>query len=270
MKKFLLSFVSLLLIAGTSNATILFQDDFETAWTGDYADGWVNAAYRHGTAPTGKMMQQTTIAHNGSYGMQLIADSVPADWMWWAAVEVESLPHSALDKKYDPYVSVWYYDDLVADRTGQVYAVPDWVNPYINGSEDWTDVQFGARFNQPTDGNYYHVAVGESHPGWQDTEVQRSEGWHQLKFQLSSSTGFIDFYIDQVLVGQSYRSDYTNLGTSIGLYTMFLNPLSNWGSGKPFTIWDDFEVGSSVPEPTTMLLFGIGLLGLAGFGRRRK
>ncbi|MCM2286540.1 MAG: PEP-CTERM sorting domain-containing protein [Desulfobacula sp.] len=253
----------------TANATILFQDGFETAWQGDYAPGWINAAYRHGEAPVGKMMQQTTTKYSGNYGLQLTAASTPESWMWWAAVEVENLQSSSLDKKYDPWVSAMYYDDGQAGRTGQVYAVPDWVNPYINGSEDWTDVQFGARFNQPTTSNYYYVATGENSPGWENTGVQRTVGWHELKFQLSSSTGAIDFYIDTVLVGSSYRNDYTNLGTAIGLYTMFQNPLSNWSQALPYTIWDDFKVGSSVPEPTTMLLFGLGLLGVAGIGRRK-
>lgn len=270
MKK-LLAFLCVMVLSfatvSTVYATILFEDDFETSWSGDYAPGWINAAYRHGPPPVGKMMQQTTTAHTGSYGLKLTADSTPESWMWWASVEVENLSHAALDKQYDPYVSVWYYDDQIANRTGQVYAVPDWVNPYINGSEDWTDVQFGARYNV-TD-NYYYVAAGENSPGWQDTGVTRSEEWHQLMFQLSSTDGYIHFYLDGTEVGQSYRNDYTNLGTAIGLYTMFEDPLSAWGDNKPFTLWDDFEVGSSVPIPGAVWLLGSGLIGFVGMRRRR-
>lgn len=142
----------IMLLAATmpiASATVLFSDGFETPWSTDYAPGWVNAGYRHGEAPVGQMMQQTTFAHSGSYGMKLIAQSVPQSWMWWAAVEVESLPAYAMRKEYDPWVSVWYYDDDVnAQRAGQLYAVPDWVNLYLeNNTEDWTDIQFGARFN---------------------------------------------------------------------------------------------------------------------------
>jgi hypothetical protein len=260
---------------GAHATRVLFYDDFETGWSGDYAPGWVNAAYRHGDPPIGQMMQQVDTSYSGSYGMRLTASSVPQDWMWWASVEVGSLEHWALDRQWSPKVSVMYYDqiDLQLSSAGQVYAVPDWVNPYINGSEDWTDVQFGGRFNQITEPNddYYYVAVGEGHPGWQNTGVRRSPGWVELAFQLSADDGRIHFYIDDVHVGASYRDDYTNLGTSIGLYTMFEDPLSAW-SDQPYTIWDDFKVETyaPVPEPASMVMLGMLGAGMAATRLRRR
>ncbi len=260
--------------ATPSYATVLFYDDFETGWTGDYANGWVNTAYRHGAPPVGQMMQQTTTAHGGSYGLQLTAASVAEPWMWWAGVSVESLDHVALDAAYNPYVSVWYYDEGTANASaGQLFAVPDWVNPYLAGGEDWTDVQYGARFNNTDD--YYYVAAGESSPGWVDSGEARSDGWHNLMFQLSSSDGRIHFFLDGIEIGASYRNDYTNLGTEIGLFTQFDPANGPQNGGTPYTIWDDFEVGSDfapVPEPATMTLMGMGLAALAArrrFGARK-
>lgn len=255
--------VAVLASVPVSNATtILFQDGFETSWTGDYAPGWVNTDYRHGTPPVGQMMQQTTVAHSGQYGLKLIAASAPADWMFWAGVGVENLPDYAMRKEFDPWVSAWFYDDdITAQRAGQVYAVPSWVNGYLAGDEDWTDIQFGGRFNKKD--NYYYVAAGENSPGWQSTGVRRSVGWHNLKMQLSSADGKVHFYLDGTEVGASYRNDYVDLGTEIGLYTMFQDPLSDWGDQKPFTYWDDFAVGSNVPDGgLSAVLLGLGLIGL--------
>ena len=54
MKK-LLAFLCVMVLSfatvSTVYATILFEDDFETSWSGDYAPGWINAAYRHGPPP---------------------------------------------------------------------------------------------------------------------------------------------------------------------------------------------------------------------------
>jgi hypothetical protein len=259
-------------LASSAMAGYYQKHDFDVAWAGDYAPGWENTAYRHGPAPVGKMMEYVAGGRGGTGGMRLIADSTPESWMWWAAVNPTGVNSDAMKKQYDPWVSAWYYDpgwesasDLHA--AGQLFAVPSWVNPYIPPGEDWTDIQFGARMNQaPPADNYYYVAAGEASPGWVDTTKDRANGaWVQLKMQLSSADGKVHFYLNGTEVGASYRDDYVDLGTEIGLYTMFTSPLSAWVDNKPSTIWDDFEFGSSIPLPSAAwsgmaLLAGIGLV----------
>ena len=271
----------LLAVTGTAGASAYHvKFDFEASWTADYAPGWENTAYRHGDPPVAKMMQQVSISHGGSYGMELIAGGVPQDWMWWASVNPISVSSYAMTKQFDPWMSAWYYDQGSSptddDPSGYLFAVPSWTNLYIDGdagpnTEDWTDIQFGARFT--AEDNYYYVACGETNPGWVDTGVARptdTPAWHHLKMQLSSADGKVHFYIDGTEVCSSWRDDYMDLGTEIGLSTLFNDPLSGWSS-PPSTIWDDFEYGSSIPEPVTMagLMLGIGCLARYARNRRR-
>jgi len=259
----LIAVITLAIVSPAS--AYIYQDNFDTPWTGDYAPGWDNTGYRWGDAPVAIM--QATDTHYGTIGkgVKITATSTPGDWEWWAIVYNTNVIHSAMDKQYDPYIKVMYYDDMGANRGGQLYAVPDKLF-----EADWTDTQFGARFNH-TD-NYYFVPGSNPDPNssWQNTGVVRSVGWHELKMQLSSSDGYIHFFLDGTDVGHNNRNDLQNLDTAM-LSVMFQAPLSGWGTDKPFAIYDNFEVGSSspVPLPGTLLLLGSGLTGLAVWRRRQ-
>lgn len=281
-----------LLALGMAANAYLVQCDFDIEWTGDYVPGWENSDYRYGEAPSGKMMEYVMGGRAGTGGMRLIAASAPRPTDFWAIVNVtdDQVNAAAMQKAYDPWISVWLYDrgweSGNLHQAGQLYAVPSWVNMYIDDDKDgvadsdWTDTQFGARFNQaPPNDNYYYVAAGEGMPvpGWQDTGVDRvSDNWVQLKMQLSSMDGRIHYYLrfDEAdpfaEVGQSYRNDYVDL-TTPALATMYNAPLSAWLQNKPSTIWDDFAYGSSyAPEPSSMLVLLTALTGAVAIRRRKK
>lgn len=248
-----------LMMAGPASAYV-YQDNFETAWTGNYAPGWQNEGYRWGETPVA-IMTQTTTAKSGSYGVKITADSVVRSSDYWSIVYNENVNAYAMQKQFDPYIKVWYYDNVVTTplaRTGQLYAIPLAVT-----TPDWTDIQFGGRIRTDIPINYYYVSSQWVGTAWSDTGVARTEGWHELMFQLSSTDGKVHFYLDGNAVGTSPRSDLTNLDTGM-LAVMFQAPLGDWGVNKPYAIFDNFEAGSTstIPLPGAVWLLGSGLAGL--------
>lgn len=242
--------VTLMLSMGTGFGAYSVSYDFETAWTGDYAAGWANEDYRHGAGPLATMEQVDLAAMGRSgFGVKLSVDSVAANSQFWGTVQATEVLANAMDKQYDPWFKADFYDDGRDMIGGQLYAVPT----LVTGESDWTDVQFGVRRNTGLT-NYYYITSPEG--VWHDTAVGRTVGWHELKMQLSGTDGYIRFYIDGGFVGQSHRNDYTDLGTLV-LSTMFNAPLSEWGDNA-YSVWDNAAFGSTIPEPATMLLLGLG------------
>lgn len=82
--------------------------------------------------------------------------------------------------------------------------------------------------------------------------------------------GYVNFYFSNGLqAGQ--ESLFFFLDTNATSYdTSLIYDLANMNQTEASDPYQGYAPGAPVPEPTTMLLFGTGLMGLAGIGRRKN
>lgn len=116
-------------------------------------------------------------------------------------------------------------------------------------------ISFGA-YNSTVDTSVYNMRIVTGGPGWTNTTVKRSQGWHSFKVVASNNS--FTFFCDDA-------PGVTTAGTVV--------PITNFRVGSGLTtngVDSYFDDICYVPEPSSMLALASGLAGLAGLVRRRR
>jgi hypothetical protein len=117
--------------------------------------------------------------------------------------------------------------------------------------------------NSPTSVNDYFWRT--SAQGLFDSGVARTVGWHELRIEVLPYTGTndVNFYIDNALVASGNRKPNTGSGYDMNEVRLGLSART-----PDSAFWFDNVSVSIVPEPATLPLLALGLIGLAFFRRR--
>jgi hypothetical protein len=138
------------------------------------------------------------------------------------------LRSSTIELPYNQYVTVGFTDNLIFNGTGY-------------------DLIIFEMFSTPEVGNIVVELGGIALP------------------QTAISLGYMDIGGVSNYVNAAYV-DLADYGFAVNQTTDYVRAYGNASEYAAFGAWNNLSVG--VPEPSTMLLLGSALLGLAGFGRK--
>jgi len=145
---------------------------------------------------------------------------------------------------------------------------PTWINDppdwgvgftYRSSTADWK-VHFG------TDGSGNAIAKLIDGPSSAYATINvGNSNYNDYRLVFNPASGTADFFVNDVLQASGYSGDpnYTGNQVYFGAGTWSETGESNWNLVE-------FGEATVIPEPTTILLMGCGLLGLFGIGIRHR
>ena len=235
----LLVAITLLNFSATTEVHAIFFDGFE------YTDSPLNHGWTAGFGSPGPdpsvISTSTEQQFSGSRSLKIGRSNV-------------GLTYSFADFEFGTNldVSVRFYDDL---HTG--FNHEKWARVFFDDGKNAIIQAYNNSTNFTTTylADYYHPN-GNISSSNNNTGVSRTLGWHEFRFVVEDN--LLDLYVD----GTKALDNVLSVSTLASIHLL----VGETGPGY----FDDVLV--VVPEPSTLLLFGIAVLGGLGYGwlRRKK
>lgn len=264
MRKLLFVMLLLMIVVPATNS-------FST--TLDYAGLWSDNRYYESTAQTEYFMLADAGASTDQYDVFMYIPSWPTPY------QNQKLSYT------QPFGSSYDYGKYF--KTADGYPAPG------TGSYDGRDVYFYIDENKPEEmdpNRHIYHAPGTYQPldfvqnvqiyGGLDVNVSwqgvafASDGYEdQYRVRIIDDSGYIFFDSGKIPVNASNLYDYhlgdlSGYGPNISIAIEARESVDQYGIANRSRYYASASE-SPVPEPATMLLFGAGLVGLAGFGRKK-
>ncbi|MCP4721736.1 MAG: PEP-CTERM sorting domain-containing protein [Desulfobacteraceae bacterium] len=159
------------------------------------------------------------------------------------------------------------YNQLDAAIDYDLFGTGDTYNWQITYS-DWWSIGTGETIIWPILDEYFSI-TGQLGLG---PVFQAADYYPYQNSRLHFTDGFLDsflnFTVSDPFVGRNY---YFKMNTDqFSMWKNYYDGSTTQVAAGHFNFPAPPDPGPSVPEPTTILLFGLGLLGLAGVNRKKK